>query len=432
MTNPQADNGEFSNKAYLDMELLRFTTAGSVDDGKSTLIGRLLYDSKSIFEDQLDAVKKASLKKGSEHLNLALLTDGLRAEREQGITIDVAYRYFATPKRKFIIADTPGHLQYTRNMVTGASTANAAIILIDARNGVTEQTHRHAYIASLLEIPHIIVCINKMDLQDYKAEIFDRIRADFTSFSTRVFPGKDVRFIPISALNGDNVVDPSGHMDWYHGETLLNALENIPVLNDNNLTDGRFPVQYIIRPESDEFHDYRGYAGRIAGGVFRKGDRVLVLPSRICSKITSINTFDKDQEEAFPPMSVTLTLADDIDISRGDMIVQENNIPKESSTIEIMLCWMNLRPLQVNGKYAVKHTNRDVRCVVRKINYILNINTLEKQEEVTTVKLNDIACVELQTTKPLFYDSYSMNRITGSLILIDESTNETMGAGMIL
>jgi len=432
MTNNQDDGSGFSSKVYLDMELLRFTTAGSVDDGKSTLIGRLLYDSKSIFEDQLDAVKKASLKKGGDYLNLALLTDGLRAEREQGITIDVAYRYFATPKRKFIIADTPGHIQYTRNMVTGASTANAAIILIDARNGVTEQTHRHAYIASLLEIPHIIVGINKMDLQDYKEEVFDRIRTNFKSFSDRIFPGKDVRYIPISALHGDNVVDPSRQMVWYHGGTLLNALENIPVLNDHNLTDGRFPVQYIIRPESNEFHDYRGYAGRIAGGVFHKGDRILVLPSRISSVITSIDTFNKNQEEALAPMSVTLTLANDIDISRGDMIVPENNIPKESSTIEIMLCWMNLRPLQVNGKYALKHSTRDVRCVVRKVKYILNINTLEKQEEATDVKLNDIACVELQTTKPLFYDPYSVNRITGSLILIDESTNETMGAGMIL
>jgi sulfate adenylyltransferase subunit 1 len=432
MTKHQDNSGEFSSKVYLEMELLRFTTAGSVDDGKSTLIGRLLYDSKSIFEDQLDAVKKASLKKGSEHLNLALLTDGLRAEREQGITIDVAYRYFATPHRKFIIADTPGHIQYTRNMVTGASTANAAIILIDARNGVTEQTHRHAYIASLLEIPHIIVCINKMDLQDYREEVFNRIKTDFKSFSDQVFPGKDVRFIPISALHGDNVVDPSENMDWYQEGTLLQALENIPISNDHNLTDGRFPVQFIIRPESNEFHDYRGYAGRIAGGFFHKGDRVLVLPSRIPSVITSINTFNNTQEEAFAPMSVTLTLADAIDISRGDMIVQENNMPRESTTIEVMLCWMNQRPLQVNGKYAVKHTTRDVRCMVREVKYILNINTLEKQEEEKVVKLNDIACVVLQTTKPLFYDPYSVNRITGSLILIDESTNETMGAGMIL
>jgi sulfate adenylyltransferase subunit 1 len=414
------------------MELLRFTTAGSVDDGKSTLIGRLLYDSKSIFEDQLDAVKKASMKKGSEYLNLALLTDGLRAEREQGITIDVAYRYFATPRRKFIIADTPGHIQYTRNMVTGASTANAAIILIDARNGVTEQTHRHAYIASLLEIPHIIVCINKMDLQDYREEVFDRIKTDFKTFSDRIFPGKDVRFIPISALHGDNVVDPSSIMTWYSEGTLLQALENIPISNDHNLKDGRFPVQFIVRPESDEFHDYRGYAGRIAGGVFHKGDKVVVLPSRIPSVITSISTYPNELEEAYAPMSVTLTLADDIDISRGDMIVPHDNLPTEGTTLEVMLCWMNLRPLRVNGKYAVKHTTRDVRCVVREVRYILNINTLEKQEEEKSVRLNDIACVSIQTTKPLFYDPYSVNRITGSLILIDESTNETMGAGMIL
>jgi sulfate adenylyltransferase subunit 1 len=423
---------EFSSKVYLDMELLRFTTAGSVDDGKSTLIGRLLYDSKSIFEDQLDAVKKASLKKGSEHINLALLTDGLRAEREQGITIDVAYRYFATPNRKFIIADTPGHIQYTRNMVTGASTANAAIILIDARNGVTEQTHRHSYIASLLEIPHIIVCINKMDLQDYRQEVFDRIKADFKIFSDMVFPGKDVRFIPISALRGDNVVDPSPNMAWYSDGTLLRALETIPISNDHNLTDGRFPVQYIIRPENDEFHDYRGYAGRVSGGIFHKGDKVIVLPSGIPTVITSIDTFNEPLEEAFPPMSVTLTLADDIDISRGDMIVQAGNIPRENTEIEVMICWMNQRPLQVNGKYAVKHTTRDVRCVIRDVKYILNINTLEKQADDKSVKLNDIACIVLRTTKPLFYDPYSSNRITGSLILIDESTNETMGAGMIL
>jgi sulfate adenylyltransferase subunit 1 len=432
MTKQQDGIVDFSSKVYLEMELLRFTTAGSVDDGKSTLIGRLLYDSKSIFEDQLDAVKKASLKKGSEHLNLALLTDGLRAEREQGITIDVAYRYFATPRRKFIISDTPGHIQYTRNMVTGASTANAAIILIDARNGVTEQTHRHSYIASILEIPHIIVGINKMDLQDYREEVFNTIKSDFKLFSDQIFPGKDVRFIPISALHGDNVVDFSKNMEWYSGETLLQALENIPISNDHNLTDGRFPVQFIIRPESDEFHDYRGYAGRIAGGVFHIGDRVIALPSRIPSVITSIDTFTNSQTEAFAPMSVTLTLADDIDISRGDMIVPENNIPLESTTIEVMLCWMNLRPLRLNGRYALKHTTRDVRCIVKEIKYVLNINTLEKQQEEESVKLNEIACVVLQTTKPLFYDPYSKNRITGSLIMIDESTNETMGAGMIL
>ena len=423
---------EFSSRVYLDMELLRFTTAGSVDDGKSTLIGRLLYDSKSIFEDQLDAVRKASLKKGSEHINLALLTDGLRAEREQGITIDVAYRYFATPRRKFIIADTPGHIQYTRNMVTGASTANAAIILIDARNGVTEQTHRHAYIASLLEIPHIIVCINKMDLQDYREEVFNRIKTDFQLFSRKVFPGKDVRFIPISALHGDNVVDSSTRMDWYHEGTLLHALETIPISNDHNLTDGRFPVQYIIRPESHEFHDYRGYAGRVSGGIFHKGDKVVVLPSGIPSVIASIDTYQHPVEEAFPPMSVTLTLADDIDISRGDMIVPETNLPRESTIVEVMLCWMHKNPLRVNGKYVVMHTTRDVRSVVTDVKYILNINTLEQKTEEKIVRLNDIACVVLRTTKPLFHDPYSVNRITGSLILIDEATNETVGAGMIL
>jgi len=317
-------------------------------------------------------------------------------------------------------------------MVTGASTANAAIILIDARNGVTEQTHRHSYIASLLEIPHIIVCINKMDLQDYREDIFNRIKTDFQLFSRKVFPGKDVRFIPISALHGDNVVDPSTRMDWYTEGTLLFALETIPISNDYNLKDGRFPVQYIIRPESDAFHDYRGYAGRIAGGIFRKGDPVVVLPSRMPTQINSIDTYRGPVEEAFPPMSVTLTLDDDIDISRGDMIVPVSNLPRESAEIEVMLCWMHQNPLRVNGKYAVKHTTRDVRCVVSDVKYILNINTLEKQTGDKTVRLNDIACVVLRTTKPLFHDPYSVNRITGSLILIDEGTNETVGAGMIL
>ena len=421
----------FSSKSYLEMELLRFTTAGSVDDGKSTLIGRLLYDSKSLFQDQLEAVKRASLKKGGEHINLALLTDGLRAEREQGITIDVAYRYFATPRRKFIIADTPGHIQYTRNMVTGASTANAAIILIDARNGVIEQTHRHAYIASLLEIPHIIVCINKMDLMDFHQDVFEKIRSDFQHFSDRIFPDKDVRFIPISALNGDNVVIPSEKTPWYDGGTLLQALENIPILNDHNLVDGRFPVQYIIRPESSEFHDFRGYAGRISGGVFHKGDKVIVLPSHLSSEITSIETSADPLEEAFTPMSVTLTLKDDIDISRGDMIVKEDNVPAESCDVRIMLCWLNKAPLNANGRYLVRHTTRDVKCMIKNIQYVLNINTLEKQTEIKSVAMNDIACVELLTTKPLFFDPYRKNRITGSLILIDESTNETVGAGMI-
>ena len=423
---------EFSSKAYLDMELFRFTTAGSVDDGKSTLIGRLLYDSKSIFEDQLDAVKRASLQKGGEYINLALLTDGLRAEREQGITIDVAYRYFATPKRKFIIADTPGHIQYTRNMVTGASTANAAIILIDARNGVIEQTHRHAFIASLLEIPHIIVCINKMDLVDFSQEVFQKIKRDFTRFSDKIFPGKDVRFIPISALLGDNVVESSKNMNWYHDGTLMFLLDTIPIINDHNLVQKRFPVQYIIRPEMNSFHDYRGYAGRVAGGIFRAGDHVTVVPAGISTVITSIDTLNGPITEAFPPMSVTLQLKDDIDISRGDMIVQSDDLPNINTEIRIMLCWMHLKPLQINGRYSIKHTTRDVRCIIRNIEYVLNINSLEKIHMKEEVKLNEIACVELRTTKPLCYDTYSRNRITGSIILIDEATNETVGAGMII
>jgi sulfate adenylyltransferase subunit 1 len=425
-------NKEFSSKAYLEMDLFRFTTAGSVDDGKSTLIGRLLYDSKSIFEDQLDAVKRASIQKGAEHINLALLTDGLRAEREQGITIDVAYRYFATPRRKFIIADTPGHIQYTRNMVTGASTANAAIILIDARNGVTEQTHRHAYIASLLEIPHIIVCINKMDLLDYKQELFEKIKRDFQLFTAQIFPEKDVRFIPISALHGDNVVDPSGNMNWYSEGTLLRTLEDIPIVNDYNLLQGRFPVQYIIRPESDQYHDYRGYAGRIAGGVFRPGDKVTVLPSGIPSVIESIDTIKGQLTEAFPPMSVTMTLKDDIDISRGDMIVKDPEPPTISTELKIMLCWMNQKPLEINTRLALKHTTKEVRCIIKDIDYVLNISTLEKIVSVDKVMLNEIACVELRTTQPLCFDPYSRNRITGSLILINEATNETVAAGMIL
>ena len=362
---------------YLDMELLRFTTAGSVDDGKSTLIGRLLYDSKSIFEDQLEAVRLASIRKGGEHINLALLTDGLRAEREQGITIDVAYRYFATPKRKFIIADTPGHVQYTRNMVTGASTANAAIILIDARNGITEQTYRHTYIASLLQIPHIIICINKMDLMGYNQQVYDKIKASFTIFAAKL-DVKDYRFVPISALHGDNVVTPSASMPWFKGGTLLDVLEHIEIGNDYNLTDCRFPVQYVVRPETDKYHDYRGYAGRIDGGIFRKGDRVMVLPSGHSSTIASIDLFEKKLEEAFPPMSVTLTLTDDLDISRGDMIVKAENQPQASQDIEIMMCWMNEKPLNLNAKYALKHTTRDARCVVKKVLYKVNVNTLEQ------------------------------------------------------
>ncbi|MDQ3112165.1 MAG: sulfate adenylyltransferase subunit CysN [Bacteroidota bacterium] len=416
---------------YLDMDLLRFTTAGSVDDGKSTLIGRLLYDSKSIFEDQYEAVKASSEQRGEEYVNLALLTDGLRAEREQGITIDVAYRYFATPKRKFIIADTPGHIQYTRNMVTGASTANLAIVLIDARKGVIEQTMRHAFIASLLKIPHIVVCINKMDLVEYKEEIFQSIKKDFEAFASKL-ESIDISFIPISALNGDNVVDRSKNMSWYEGPTLLYQLENIHIASDNNHIDARFPVQYVVRPMSNEYHDYRGFAGRIAGGVFRKGDNVVVLPSRFTTKVKSIDLFGADVKEAFSPMSVTMTLEDEIDISRGDMIVRENNQPQVSQDVDMMICWFNAKPLQLNGKYMIKHTSRDARCVIKEIAYKMDINTLHRMEDDKEIRMNDIGRIRIRTTVPLFFDKYRTNRFTGSVILIDEGTNETVGAGMIV
>ncbi len=422
---------EFSSKAYLDMELLRFTTAGSVDDGKSTLIGRLLYDSKSIFEDQMEAVKRASIQKGNETVDLSLLTDGLRAEREQGITIDVAYRYFATPKRKFIIADTPGHVQYTRNMVTGASTANAAIILVDARNGVTEQSHRHTYIASLLQIPHIVVCVNKMDLVDYTEEAYEKIKSDFKAFAAKLAV-KDVRFVPISALKGDNVVEKSERMPWYQGGTLRYILENIHIGSDHNHIDARFPVQYVIRPQRDEFHDFRGYAGRVAGGVFRVGDQVKVLPSGFTSAVKSIVSHTNELPEAFPPMSVILTLEDDIDISRGDMIVKVNNGPQVGQDIDIMMCWMSEKPMQLNGKYAIKHTTADARCMVKDVKYKVDVNTLDRITDDTNIGLNEIARVSLRTTKPLFYDSYRQNRKTGAIILIDEATNVTVGAGMIV
>lgn len=416
---------------YLDMDLLRFTTAGSVDDGKSTLIGRLLYDSKSIFEDQYEAIKATSEKRGEEYVNLALLTDGLRAEREQGITIDVAYRYFATPKRKFIIADTPGHIQYTRNMVTGASTANAAIILIDARKGVIEQTMRHTYIASLLRIPHVIVCINKMDLVEYKEEVFEHIKKDYEAFASKL-EITDVHFLPISALKGDNVVDFSKNMDWYKGSTLMYLLENLHIANDQNHSDARFPVQYVIRPMNNEYHDYRGYAGRVAGGIFKKGDAITVLPSGFTSKIKSIDLDNKSIDEAFAPMSVTLTLEDEIDISRGDTIVKTENQPLVTQDVEVMVCWLNEKKLQVNGKYALKHTTKDVRCVVKEVQYKVNINTLEKMEEDKEVGLNDIARLTLRLTAPIAIDHYKQNRITGSLILIDEASNVTVGAGMIV
>ncbi len=427
----QTKNIQEPVKGYLDMELLRFSTAGSVDDGKSTLIGRLLYDSKSIFEDQIQAIEESSKRRGDENVNLALLTDGLRAEREQGITIDVAYRYFATPKRKFIIADTPGHIQYTRNMVTGASTSNLSLILVDARKGLIEQTSRHTFISALLGIPHIVFCINKMDLVDYSEEVFEKIKADLEAFASKLNV-KDIRFIPISALHGDNVVNKSENMPWYQGETLLYLLENIHIGSDQNHIDCRFPVQYVIRPQSTEYHDYRGYAGRIAGGVFKPGDEVVVLPSGFSSKIKSIDTYDGPLDEAFAPMSVTLTLEDDIDISRGDMIVRPNNQPEISQDIDLMVCWLNEKPMHLGGKYAVKHTTNDARCIIKDVKYKVNINNLHRIEDDKTVNMNDIARITMRTTKPLFYDRYERNRNTGSLIIIDEATNETVGAGMIV
>ncbi|GAF02231.1 sulfate adenylyltransferase subunit CysN [Saccharicrinis fermentans] len=419
------------NSGYLDMELLRFTTAGSVDDGKSTLIGRLLYDSKAIFEDQMEAIEKASERIGNEEVNLALLTDGLRAEREQGITIDVAYRYFATPKRKFIIADTPGHIQYTRNMVTGASTANVAIILVDARHGVLEQTMRHSYIASLLQIPHVIFCINKMDLMDYAEETFEKIKGDIDGFSSKLSV-KDIRFVPISALNGDNVVDRSTKMDWYQGPTLLHLLENIHIGSDINHSDFRFPVQYVIRPQSAEFPDYRGYGGRIASGAVKVGDPITVLPSGFTSKVKTIDFFEDSLKEAFAPQSVTITLEDEIDISRGDMLVKSDNLPNTTQDLELMICWFNERNLVPRGKYVIKHTSADARCMVTGVQYKMDINSLEKNTDDLTVGMNDIAKVNLRVTKPLHVDSYQVNRFTGSIILVDEGTNETVAAGMIL
>jgi sulfate adenylyltransferase subunit 1 len=431
MTTTVEEIENFDSKAYLDMELLRFSTAGSVDDGKSTLIGRLLYDSKSIFQDQMDAIEAASQKRGEEYVNLALLTDGLRAEREQGITIDVAYRYFSTPKRKFIIADTPGHIQYTRNMVTGASTANLAIILVDARKGIIEQTYRHSYIASLLQIPHIMVCINKMDLVDWDEKTFNRIVNDYKAFASKL-DIKDVHFLPISALAGDNVVNRSENMPWYQGPTLMYLLETIHIGSDLNHIDARFPVQYVIRPMKNEYHDFRGYAGRIAGGVFRVGDKVKALPSGFSSKIKSIVTMDGDLQEAFAPQSVTITLEDEIDISRGDMLVRENNLPQIEQEFDVMLCWMNEKKLVPRGKYILRHTTRECKCIVKETKYKLNINTLQRLEDDLEIGLNDIGRVTIRTTVPLFFDSYRKNRITGSIILVDEATNETVAAGMIV
>lgn len=419
------------------MQLLRFSTAGSVDDGKSTLIGRLLYDSKSIFEDQLEAVETASKSRGNEEVNLALLTDGLRAEREQGITIDVAYRYFATPKRKFIIADTPGHIQYTRNMVTGASTADLSIILVDARHGVLEQTVRHSYISSLLGIPHIVVAINKMDLVDFSEAVFNRIVADYKKMAQTLHI-QNVNFIPISAKNGDNVVNRSEHMPWYTGSPLLEFLEKVPVNKSasNVETDVqrafRFPVQYVIRPISSRFPDFRGYAGRVASGIIRVGDRIKVLPSGLESVVSHITQAADELSEATPPQSITLQLADDIDISRGDILVKTDEPqPHQEQDLRLDVCWFNEQPLQPRTKYIVRQTTSETLAVVRTINYRRNINTLEKEPGVSQIKMNDIAEITIHTAQPLVFDDYRLNHITGSVIFIDPDTNETVGAGMI-
>ncbi len=414
------------------MELLRLATAGSVDDGKSTLIGRLLYDSKSIFEDQLEAIEATTAARGAEGIDLALLTDGLRAEREQGITIDVAHRYFATPKRKFIIGDTPGHTQYTRNMVTGASVADLAIVLIDARKGVLEQSRRHAFIASLLRIPHLVLAVNKMDLVDYDQQVFEDIREDFTKFAAKL-DVTDLTFIPLSALDGDNVVDRSTNMPWYEGSTLLHHLEEVHIASDRNLVDVRFPVQYVIRPQTAEHPDYRGYAGTVAGGVLKPGDDVIVLPSGFSSTIAAVETADGPLDQAFPPMAVTVRLTDEIDISRGDMICRPNNQPEVGQDIEAMICWMSeVSELRPNAKLALKHTTRSVRALVKDLHYRLNINTLHREEDAESLKLNEIGRVRLRTTQPLFFDEYRRNRATGSFILIDEVTNVTVAAGMIV
>jgi sulfate adenylyltransferase subunit 1 len=419
------------NNNYLDMELLRFTTAGSVDDGKSTLIGRLLYDSKAIFEDQLEQVKGSSQKKGLEHIDLSLFTDGLKDEREQGITIDVAYRYFATPKRKFIIADTPGHIQYTRNMVTGASTANVALILIDARKGVIEQTYRHSFIASLLQIPHILVCVNKMDLVGYSEEVFRDVVEKYESFASKLAV-KDIQFIPISALNGDNVVNRSEKMNWYQGSTLIYHLENLHIGSDENHIDTRFAIQTVIRPHSNKYHDFRGYAGRIDGGIIRVGDELLALPSNLKSKVSKIYIGDIEIEEAFAPMSITLTLENEIDISRGNMLVKTNNIPEKSKELKVMMCWFNEKPLNLNSKYEFFQSTSKGLCRFDNIIYKMDISTLSKNSENKEIFTNDIFKATIRTNIDVFYDAYSKNRKTGSLILIDTATNETVAAGMII
>lgn len=414
------------------MDLLRFATAGSVDDGKSTLIGRLLYDTKSLFTDQLAAVEAVSAARGDEYTNLALLTDGLRAEREQGITIDVAYRYFATPRRKFIIADTPGHTQYTRNMVTGASTADLALILVDARKGLVEQSRRHAFLCSLLRVPHLVLCVNKMDLVDWSQEVFEQIADEFTAFAAKL-DVPDLTVVPISALQGDNIVTRSENMPWYEGPSLLHHLERVHIASDRNLVDVRFPVQYVIRPQSTTVTDYRGYAGQVASGVLKAGDEVMVLPSGFTSRIAAVETADGPVDEAFPPMSVTVRLADEIDISRGDMICRPNNAPAVAQDIEAMICWMDeTRSLQVGGRYAIKHTTRSARAIVRGLHYRLDVNSLHRDETAGELKLNEIGRVRLRTTVPLLADEYRRNRTTGGFVIIDEATNRTVGAGMIV
>ncbi|WP_432958554.1 sulfate adenylyltransferase subunit CysN [Micromonospora haikouensis] len=414
------------------MDLLRFATAGSVDDGKSTLIGRLLYDTKSLFTDQLAAVEAVSAARGDEYTNLALLTDGLRAEREQGITIDVAYRYFATPRRKFIIADTPGHIQYTRNMVTGASTADLALILVDARKGLVEQSRRHAFLCSLLRVPHLVLCVNKMDLVDFDREVFEAIADEFTAFAAKL-DVPDLTVVPVSALQGDNIVSRSENMPWYEGPSLLHHLERVHIASDRNLQDVRFPVQYVIRPQSTTVTDYRGYAGQVASGVLKAGDEVMVLPSGFTSRIAAVETADGPVEEAFPPMSVTVRLEDEIDISRGDMICRPHNAPTVAQDIEAMVCWMDeTRPLTVGGRYAIKHTTRSARAIVRGLHYRLDINSLHRDETATELKLNEIGRIRIRTTVPLLVDDYHRNRTTGGFVIIDEATNRTVGAGMVV
>jgi sulfate adenylyltransferase large subunit len=409
---------------------LRLAIVGSVDDGKSTLIGRLLYDSKQIFEDQLEHVEETSRRRGDGYVNLALLTDGLRAEREQGITIDVAHRYFATPRRRFVIADTPGHIQYTRNMVTGASTADVAVILIDARNGVVEQTRRHAYIASLVGVRHLVVCVNKMDLVGFEERIYDSVCADFLEVAGKLdIP--DVTLIPVSALNGDNVVDRSSEMSWYEGPPLLYHLEHVHVASDRNHHDVRFPVQYVIRPMSDEHHDYRGYAGQVASGVLHPGDEVVVLPGGARSRVKTIDTFEGPLDEAFPPQSVTLLLEDDIDVSRGDMLVGKGDHPVAARSLEATICWMAEQPLAARGRYIVRHTTREVKALVEELVHKIDVHTLAPAPNGDRLELNDIGQVKLKLSAPLVVDNYRSNRETGSFILIDEATNATVGAGMI-